>query len=94
VRSLKAFLLGTVAVGISAYAVAAALAVSAQAAGRTLDLGLGPLEIVSVTTHGATTAITFGPALLALALTGGLLNLSAASVIRRRRAERRTDRVD
>jgi hypothetical protein len=93
VRSLKAFLLGTLAVGIVVYAAAAALAVSAEAAGHSVDLGLGPLEIVSVTTHGTATAITFGPALLALALAGGLLNLSAARVIRRR-AERETDHVD
>ena len=92
-RSLKAFLLGTLAVGIVAYAVAAALAVSAQAAGRMLDLRLGPLEIVSVATQGTATAITFGPGLLALALVGGLLNLAAATVIRRR-AERQGDHVD
>ena len=71
-RSLKAFLLGALAVGIVAYAVAAALAVSAQAAGRTLDLALGPLVIVSVTTHGTATAMTFGPGLLVLAVVGGL----------------------
>jgi len=93
VRSLKAFLLGTLAVGIVAYAVAAALAVSAQAAGRTLDLRLGPLEIVSVAMEGTATAISFGPGLLALALMGGLLNLAAATMIRRR-AEREGDHVD
>jgi hypothetical protein len=93
VRSLKAFLLGALAVGIVAYAMAAALAVSAQAAGRTLDLRLGPLEILSVATQGSTTAISFGPGLLALALVGGLLNLAAATVVRRR-AEREGDHVD
>jgi hypothetical protein len=92
-RSLKAFLLGTLAVGIVAYAVAAALAVSAQAAGRTLDLALGPLELVAVATEGTAKVITFGAGLLVLALVGGLLNLAAAAVIGRR-AERAGNHVD
>jgi hypothetical protein len=93
VRSLKAFLLGTLAVGIVGYAVAAALAVSAQAAGRTIDIRLGPLGIVMVATEGAAKVITFGAGLLVLAALGGVLNLAAASVIRRR-AERAGDHVD
>lgn len=92
-RSLKAFLLGMLAVGVVAYAVAAALAVSAQAAGRALDVGLGPLEIVSVVMQGSATTTTFGPGLAALAVGGGLLNLTAAWVVRRR-AEREVDHVD
>ena len=92
-RSLKAFLLGTLAVGIVGYAVAAALAVSAQATGRTIDIRLGPLGIVTVATQGAAKVITFGAGLLVLAVVGGLLNLAAAAVIRRR-AERAGDHVD
>jgi hypothetical protein len=92
-RSLKAFLLGTLAFGVVAYAVAAALAVSAQAAGRALDLGLGPLEVVAVTVQGTTTTTTFGPGLAAFAVAGGVLNLAAAEVVRRR-AERKVDHVD
>ena len=47
-RALKAFLLGAFAVGVVAYALAAALAVTAQAGGRTLDVSLGPLVLVVV----------------------------------------------
>ena len=41
-RALKAFLLGAVATGIVAYAIAAALAVAAQSDGRPLDLSHRP----------------------------------------------------
>ena len=47
-RALKAFLLGAFALGVLAYALAAALAVTAQAGGRTIDLALGPLVVVAV----------------------------------------------
>jgi len=92
-RSLKAFLLGAFAAGVVAYAAAAALGVSAQAAGRALRVGVGPLGIVSVTEHGPGTVITFGPGLPVLALAGGLLNLWAAGLIARRSA-READHVD
>ena len=42
-------------------------------------MGVGPLSFVSVTLEGATTATTFGPGILALALVGGVANLAAAS---------------
>ncbi len=45
-RALKAFVLGALAVGVVAYALVAALAVTAQAGGRTLDISLGPLTLV------------------------------------------------
>lgn len=92
-RALKAFLLGAVAVGVVAYALVAALAVTAQAGGRTLDLALGPLTLVSVTQGGTATVTTFGPGLVALALAGGLANLAAAQLMRRR-SRRSGDRVD
>jgi hypothetical protein len=92
-RALKAFLLGAVAVGVVAYALVAALAVTAQAGGRTLDLALGPLTLVAVTQGGTTTVTTFGPGLVALALAGGLANLAAAQLMRRR-SRRSGDRVD
>ena len=38
-RALKAFVLGSLAFGIVGYALAAALAVAAQAGGSTLDVG-------------------------------------------------------
>ena len=54
-RALKAFLLGALAIGVVAYALAAAAAVAAQAGGRTLDVALGPLRIVSVVPEGPAT---------------------------------------
>ena len=91
--ALKAFVLGSLALGIVGYAVAAALAVAAQAGGTTIDIGVVPLRFVSVTLEGATTATTFGPGILALALAGGVANLAAAKLIRHR-AVRGADRVD
>jgi hypothetical protein len=92
-RALKAFLLGAVAVGVVAYALVAALAVTAQAGGHSLDLALGPLTLVSVTQGGTETVTTFGPGLVVLALAGGLGNLAAAQLLRRR-SRRSGDRVD
>ena len=92
-RSLKAFLLGTVAVGVVSYALVAALAVAAQAGGRALEIALGPLAVVSVTQEGAATALTFGPGLVVLALVGGLANLAAAQLVRHRSGPP-GDRVD
>jgi len=92
-RALKTFLLGSLAAGVVAYALAAALAVSAQVDGRRLKLGLGPLPIVSVTEDRAATETTFGPGLAGLAVAGGVANLAAAHAIRRRSGRRR-DHVD
>lgn len=91
--ALKAFVLGSLALGIVGYALAAALAVAVQAGGSTIDVGVGPLSFVSVTLEGATTATTFGPGVLALALVGGVANVAAAQLIRHR-AVRGEDRVD
>jgi hypothetical protein len=93
VRSLKAFLLGATAVGALAYALLATLALSAQRGGRTLDLALGPLQLVAVAEEGTAVVTTFGPGLVALAVVGGLANLVAASVLRHRSGGR-PDRVD
>jgi hypothetical protein len=92
-RALKAFLLGSLALGIVGYALAAALAVAAQAGGTTIDVGLGPLPIVSVTSEGATEVTTLGPGILVIALLGGFANVAAAKLIRHR-AGRGADRVD
>lgn len=92
-RSLRAFLLGVFALGVLAYAGAAALAVGAQAAGRSLVVGLGPFVAVSVE-HEATAAVTtFGPGLLGVALLGGCVNVVAAWLVRRR-AGGRSDGVE
>jgi hypothetical protein len=90
---LKAFLLGAVAVGVVGYTVLAALAVTAQAGGRALDLALGPLTFVLVARGGTETVTTFGPGLIALALAGGSANLAAARLMRHR-SRRSDDRVD
>jgi hypothetical protein len=83
-RNLRAFVLGTVAVGVLAYAGAAALAVGAQAGGRSLSVGLGPVIVVSVERAASAAVTTFGPGLLALAVLGGLANVVAALLVRRR----------
>ncbi len=83
-RDLKAFALGAIAVGVLAYAGISALAVSAQAAGRSLAIGLGPLVVVSVEHEVSAAVTTFGPGLVVIAIIGGLVNVGAARLIRRR----------
>lgn len=92
-RSLKTFLLGAIAAGVVAYALVAALAVTAQAAGRALDIAVGPFVVVTVTHGGAATVTTFGPGLGVVALAGGLVNVAVARLIRQRFGPR-GDRVD
>ncbi len=87
-RNLKAFALGSIAFGVLAYAGAAALAVGAQTAGRSLVVGLGPLVVVSVERETSAAATTFGPGLLALALFGGCVNVAAARLLQRRAGDR------
>lgn len=83
-RGLKAFALGAIAVGVLAYAGAAALAVAARAAGRSLAVEVGPLVVVSVEREAAAAVTTFGVGLVVIAVLGGLANLGAAQLIRRR----------
>ena len=90
-RDLKAFLLGVVAVGVLAYATAAALAVAAQAGGTALTLGLGPFLAVSVEHDGSDATTTFGPGLIVIAVIGGILNVGAARLVRRRAVTQRHD---
>lgn len=92
-RALRAFVLGAVAIGVLAYTLAAALAVAAQAGGRTLDVALGPLAVVAVAGERSETVTTFGPGLLVLAFVGGLVNLATARLIERRSGSS-VDRVD
>ena len=92
-RSLKAFLLGTLAFGVVAYTAAAALAVAAQAGDHALDLAFGPIGVLAVEDRAGVTTTTFGPGLLLLALAGGCANVALAALIRRR-AEREADGVD
>ena len=72
------------AVGLIAYALAAAAAVLAQAGERTLDVHLGPLVLVAVERVDTTTATTFGSGLLAVALLGGVVNALLAFALARR----------
>lgn len=92
-RLVKSFLLGTVALGILGYALVAALAVAAQAGSRTLDIALGPLTLVAITADGTSTATTFGPGLVVVALVGGIANLAAAFLLSHRHRRTR-DRVE
>jgi hypothetical protein len=88
-RSLRAFALGAIAVGVLAYAGAAALAVGAQAAGRSLVVGLGPLVVVSVEREASDAVTTFGPGLLVVSIVGGCVNLAAARLVRWKAGGRR-----
>ena len=90
-RGLKAFALGAIAVGLLAYAAAAALAVAAQAARRSLAVAVGPLVVVSVEREATAAVTTFGVGLIVIALIGGLANLGAAQLIRRRAVGRPDD---
>lgn len=83
-RAVKCFLLGALAVGVLSYAMVAALAVVAQAAGRTLGLALGPLVFVSVSQAAGSTVTTFGTGLVVLSLAGGCVNLAAARLMQHR----------
>ena len=87
-RGLRAFALGAIAAGVLAYAGAAALAVGAQAAGRSLIVGLGPLVVVSVERQASDAITTFGPGLLVVAVLGGCVNLVAARLLGRRAGRR------
>lgn len=91
--AVKSFALGALAVGVLGYAAAAALAVAAQAGGRSIDIALGPLPIVAVLAHRSETSITFGAGIAALAVLGGLVNLAAAAWLKRR-SRRPADCVD
>jgi hypothetical protein len=93
VRNLKAFALGAAAVGALAYTLTAALAVTAQAAGRTLVISLGPFVLVTVARDASAAVTTFGSGLVVVALIGGAANLCAARFLLRS-SERRSDRVD
>lgn len=88
-RDLKAFLLGTVALGVLAYAGATALAVAAQTTGKSLSIGFGPLVIVSVEHRASDAVTTFGLGVIMIAVVGGLVNVAAASLIGRRAGGRR-----
>lgn len=91
--AVKAFGLGAFAVGVLGYAAAAAIAVAAQAGGRSIDLALGPLPIVTVLTQRSETSITFGVGIATLAVLGGLANLAAGAWLKRR-SRRPADCVD
>ena len=92
-RALRAFTLGCVALGVLAYAGVAALAVAAQAAGRSFVVGLGPLIVASVERDASAAVTTFGPGLLVLAMVGGCANVAAAALLARR-LRGRGDRVE
>ena len=92
-RALKAFLLGSLAFAVVGYAARGRTRRGSSGGGRTVDVAVGPLVVVSVALEGAARVTTFGPGILVVALAGGIANVAAAQLIRRR-AGRRADRVD
>ena len=93
-HALKAFFLGALALGLLAYALAAALALTAtEQRWGTLRIGLGPIALVSVERVDGATVTTFGVGIAVVGLIGGLVNAMAALAIARRRGAR-ADPVD
>lgn len=84
---LRAVVLGAAAVGLVAYACAAAAAVIVQVGGSTLDVRLGPVTLVAVERAGTGVATTFGSGLLVVALLGGIVNALLAVLLARRRRD-------
>jgi hypothetical protein len=85
VWALKALLLGVAAFALVLYAAAAAIGVTADVRGwRTFEVELGPLPLLSFEREGASTSFELGVGLFVLALAGGLANLLAAALVRRR----------
>lgn len=80
---LRAFVIGTVAVGLVAYVLAAGAAVAAASAGLTFRAAAGPLLLVAVEHDGADSVSTLGAGLTLVALTGGLANAVAALLLGR-----------
>lgn len=80
-----AFALGAAATALLAVAVALGLAALADASGReTFAIGPDGLELVSFQRTARGTSTTFGPALAALPLLGGVLNAAGAALLRSR----------
>jgi hypothetical protein len=88
VQPLRAFLLGTVAIGGIAYVIAAAAALAAAATATSLHAALGPLVLVVVEQRSGETVTTLGAGLVGVALVGGVANLVAALALERRRRDR------
>jgi hypothetical protein len=85
VWALRAWLLGIAASAVILYATAASIGVTADVRGwGTFDLEVGPLPLLSFERDGASTSFELGTGLFALALAGGLANLLAAALVRRR----------
>ncbi len=89
-RTVRAAILGTVAAGVLAYTVATAAVIVVASSGSVLDLGLGPVAVLSVDQlpDDGGTVTTLGPGLIVVALVGGLANAVAAFVIARRERRR------
>ncbi len=88
-QALKAFFLGALALGVLAYALAAALALTAtEQDWGTLRVGVGPIALVAVERVDGATVTTFGIGIAIVGLIGGLANAAAALAIARRRGAR------
>lgn len=86
--AVRALVIGTVAVAVLAYVVAAGVAVAADSVGTTFRAALGPVLLVAVERDGAASVTTLGPGLTVIALAGGLANLVAALVLEARSSTR------
>lgn len=80
---LRAFAIGTVAVGLAAYVLAAGAAVASASAGLAFRAAVGPVLLVAVEHEGATSVSTLGAGLTLVALAGGLVNAVAALLLGR-----------
>ncbi len=93
-RALKAFVLGSMALAVLAYTLAAALAVIAtEQEWGTLRVAVGPIALVVVERVDGATVTTFGIGIVVVGLIGGIANALAAFAIMRRRGAR-ADPVD
>ena len=85
-RSLViAFVLGTVAVALTAYGLATAALIVAQADGwNSFEVAFGPLVFVALERDPSGDVSTIGPGPGVVAIAGGLLNAAGAFALRRR----------
>lgn len=86
-RAVRAFLFGALVTALVVWAGLTTIALSAQSAGREIDIGIGPLVLLHVVRGPDGTETTFGVALLVVTVVGGLVNALAAALLARRRRD-------
>ncbi len=83
-RPVRAFVLGTVAAAVLAYATAATVGLGVAAAGGEVHVAVGPATLVAVDRTAEGAVATFGPGLLVVAVVAGLANGAVAFLLARR----------